>query len=46
MSRYAGSTLPSVGRDELDGLEVSVDVLGEPEPVSDLSSSPKLGGSW
>ncbi len=36
---------PPVGRDELDGLEVSVDVLGEPEPVSDLSQlDPKRYG--
>jgi AmmeMemoRadiSam system protein A len=28
---------PPVTRDELEDLEISVDVLGEPEPVSDIS---------
>ncbi len=36
---------PPVSEDELEGLEISVDVLGEPEPVSSLSQlDPKKYG--
>ena len=37
---------PPVMPGELDGLDIKVDVLSEPEPVSSTAAMPRLPGRW